>query len=292
MKLSIILILIISLFTSCSKNVEENVTPTQSITETVSTVAVATQTPEIRDIENYTTISGSVISKTAYDIMAENTGKIKNVSVEIGDIVEKDQVLAQIDPSKPGMNYSTTPMKASGSGTVTELYIKDGFTVAPGASLGKITDLSDLKIQISIPEQYVTRIKTGDVVSITMESYKGETFEGEITFLSPVLDKQSRTRKAEITLLSDNELIVGMSARVRLLIDKHEDVLTVSKSCLIEENGEKYVYVVSDGIAKRTDVETGLYDGERIEIVSGLKEGDMVVTKGQQLLSDGARVTL
>lgn len=292
MKATIILILILSLFTSCSKTDVVTETPALPVEKTVETVAVAVQMPQRGAIENYTTISGSVVAKTSYDIMAENTGKVRDTAVEVGDVVEKDQVIAQIDPSKPGMNYMATPMKAAGSGTVTELYIRDGFTVAPGASLGKITDLSDLKISLSIPEQYVTRVKVGDSVSVTMESYKGETFSGKISFLSPVLDKQSRTRKAEITLDTDKELIVGMSARVRILVDKRDNVLTISKNCLIEEDGSKYVYIVEDGIAKRRDVETGLYDSERIEIISGLKDGDMVVEKGQQLLSDGVRVTL
>ena len=292
MKYIIPLLIVLTVFTGCDKKqtVSEVPTTTQEVTET--SIAVATSPLSYGNIENYIDLNGNLIAKNASDIVAENTGKITECYVEYGDTVEKGQTIALIDPSKPGMKYEKTPLIAPSTGTITELYFKQGSYVAPGASLGKVTDTKELRLSVYIPEQYVSKVYKDQEVSLSLDSYKGETFSGKITFLDPIIDKQARTRNAEIQIRTDSPLIIGMHSRAKLLVEKHENVLLISKTSLIEENGQKYVYIVENNRAKRVEVTTGLYDDTQIEITSGLTGSETLIVKGLQLLSDGTKVSL
>lgn len=290
MKYLSIVLLTLLLVTSCGQNSTTETTAAAPVTETV--IAVQAEDATRGDISRYTELSGNVVSKSSLEIMAENTGKIVNLTVEYGDTVQKDQVIAMIDPSKPGMKYGMTELKAPMTGTITALNISEGGYAAPSMSCGTVTDLTDLRVTINIPEQYVTQVHTGDVVTLALDAYPGETLSGTVSFLSPTLDRSSKTRKAEITVDTDKELIVGMYARVSILTASSRDTVLVPTSALVNENGRTYVYTVSGSTVSKVEVTTGLYDNTSTEIVSGLNGTESVVTKGQQQLSDGAKVSL
>lgn len=290
MKYLTIVLLTLVLITSCGQNSTTETTAAAPVTETV--IAVQAEDATRSDISRYTELSGNVISKNSLEIMAENTGKIVNLTVEYGDTVKKDQVIAMIDPSKPGMKYGMTELKAPMTGTITALNISEGGYASPSMSCGTVIDLENLRVSINIPEQYVTQVHNGDVVSLAFDAYPGETFTGTVSFLSPTLDRSSKTRKAEITVNTDKELIVGMYARVSILTASSSDTVLVSTSALVNESGRTYVYTVSGSTVSKVEVTTGLYDNTRTEIISGLDGTERVVTKGQQQLSDGAKVSL
>jgi RND family efflux transporter, MFP subunit len=277
--------------TGCQKT-DETAIASAPQTKVENTIAVAVKKPTRGRVENSITLNGSLISKTVNDIVAENSGKITSCTAAYGDTVEKDQVIALIDPSKPGLKYEKTELRAPAAGTVTEIYFKDGSYVGPGASLGKVTDLNDLRLSVYIPEQYAATVTKGESVKLTLEAYPGKVFDGNIVFLDPTIDRQSRTRNAEIEIATGEELLIGMHARVKLTVAENDEALLISKAALIEESGEKYVYTVVDGRARKTVVETGLYDDDSIEILSGLTDSDSVVVKGQQLLFDGTKVNV
>lgn len=292
MRYFMILIMSLLLLCGCNRSGSSETTATEPQVVEETAIAVDTETAARDAISRYTELSGTVIAKHSMEIMAENTGKITGLTVEYGDSVTKDQVIAMIDPSRPGMKYGMTELKAPMSGTITALNISEGGYTSSSMSSGTVTDLTDLRVSINIPEQYVTRVKSGDKVTMILDAYPGETFTGTVSFLSPTLDSSSKTRKAEILVDGERELIVGMYARVSLLTASSDDTVLVPTEAIITESGSSYVYTVTGDRVSRVQVTTGLYDSTRTEVLSGLEGGETVVTRGQQQLSDGAKVSV
>ena len=89
---------------------------------------------------------------------------------------------------------------------------------------------------------------------------------------------------------ADNRLLHGMYAHVAITIDPHANALTIAASALLTEGATKYVYTVAGDKAVKTPIETGLDDGVRIEVLSGLNDESLVVVTGKGLITDGALV--
>src|SRR5690606_10326350 len=137
-------------------------------------------------------------------------------------------------------------------------------------------------------------MKTGQGVDIATDAYPGETFTAEIARISPVF--LASARQARVRLEVDNpdmRLKPGMFMRASVLIERVDDALIVPEQALVIREGQTGVFQVAperDRVAWR-EVETGIRDGERVQIVGG-EIGGLVVTLGQQLLDDGSRVSV
>src|SRR5690606_28765954 len=109
---------------------------------------------------------------------------------------------------------------------------------------------------------------------------------------APVFDPATRTATMEIEVPNPGfRLKPGMYARVRLTAEQKPDALTVNRAAVVDLQGRRGVYVIDDeNVAHFQTVETGLTDGDRVEIVSGLNEGTRVVTTGALAIRDGERV--
>ena len=116
-KLLIIGILIsILLFNACSKKTTDVSEKTEE--DQIISFAVSTTLSVQGEIKDYLQLNGDIAAKTTVDTFADTAGKLKNLYVKIGDTVRKDQVIADIDPSRPGMTFASSPVKASISGTI------------------------------------------------------------------------------------------------------------------------------------------------------------------------------
>ena len=118
---------------------------------------------------------------------------------------------------------------------------------------------------------------------------------GKISLISPVLDQASRSAKVEIAI--DNaalSLKPGMFAKVRIPVKIHQNAILLPRSAIIEDSAKQTqtVFVVADGRSKRRQVEMGLVDGSRVEITTGISEGEQVVIAGQHTLKDDEEVTV
>ena len=125
-------------------------------------------------------------------------------------MVTKGQTLLQIDPSRPGMIYSNSPVNSPISGTVTNLPFKIGETINVQTPVASIGNLDDLEIIANVSEKYFSKMKKGLKVIIDVDAYKDITFTGEITELSPVVDPASRMLETKITINESNlKLLYG-----------------------------------------------------------------------------------
>ena len=184
-----------------------------------------------------------------------------------------------------------TQIRAPISGVVSERYIKIGTTIRVGDPAFKVTSFDPLVAYMHVPEREYRQILAGQPVAIDIDALAGQRIFAEVTRISPVVDPQTGTFKITIEISDDERRIKpGMFGRMSIVYDRHENVLQVPRSAVIEERGDQTVFVVEDGEAVRRVVQTGYGSDGMVEITEGLSDTDQVVTVGHVGLKPGAKV--
>ncbi len=165
-----------------------------------------------------------------------------------------------------------------------------GDYVGPGDVLVPIESVDPLQVDFRIPEQYLSLVHPGLKLRLRFDALPGQVREGEVGAISPSIDVGGRSILLRANVgNADDALRPGMFARVDLQF-ADDQVLTIPETALVPSGEERYVYRVADGKAERVAVRIGQRRGGRIEIASGLSEGDQVVVAGLQKIADGASV--
>ena len=151
--------------------------------------------------------------------------------------------------------------------------------------------IDQVRVSFSVPEVDQPFVRAGTKVAVKAYSTPGKVLEGEVARVASALDPSTRTMRAEVDLPNaERTLLHGMYAQVVVEIDPRPDALTLPAKALLTEGQTTYVYVVREGHAIRTEVKTGIDDGMRVEIRSGLNDADQVVVAGQGMLVPGSPV--
>lgn len=167
-----------------------------------------------------------------------------------------------------------------------------GEYIDPQTSVATLSDLSVMRADLALPERYYERVESGQSVEIEVPAYPGETFTGAVTVRAPEVSSASRSFDVRAEIGNpDRRLVGGMFARTRIVFGTHEG-LAVPDDAVIGEGLSTYVYTVSDGTARRREVQLGASLGARTEVTEGLQGGAEVVVAGWDTLSDGASVTV
>lgn len=254
---------------------------------------VETATAEIGDITDYIKINGDVEAARSIDIYPDVSGKLKNIYISIGNYIERDKVVADVDPSKPGLSYALSPVRSTLKGTVTAIPYKVGDTVSPTTPIATIGDLSFFQIEAEVSEADIGKVKMGAKGILSFVAWPGNIYNAHIVEINPVVDAITRTMTVKFEFdISYPEIRAGMFASIKLLTETKEDVLLIPFTSVITSDDRKsYVFTVSpDSKAVVTPVEIGLAVDGFIEIISGITDEDQVVTNGQTLLEEGALV--
>lgn len=186
-----------------------------------------------------------------------------------------------------------TKIKAPISGVIADRYINLGTMVAPGTPVANIIDISRLKVRVSLPEKDVFKVKTGDRVSLKTDVYPGMVYSGSVETISSKADN-GHNYPVDIVLPnnSKNPLKAGMFAQVEFQTLGKRHALTIPRASILNSIKNPQVFVVENGVAKLKDIVVGKEANHKIEVVSGLKQGERVVTSGQNNLSDNIKVNV
>lgn len=249
------------------------------------------------NLDDYLEFGGDVSSVSAVDVYPDTAGKISRIRVAVGDVVKKDQIIAYVDPSRPGMNYSENPVKAPISGRVTSFPPTVGTMVSQSYSIAKISDTDELQIKVNVAERFISRIKENQTAVVSFDAYPGVEFNARVFEVAPVLDTTSRTMLAKLKVEpADTRIKAGMYARVKLITDTIESAVVVPNDAIVYRDGKPYIFTADsaeqDSQVKMVSVKEGLSVDNKTEIQEGIKEGDIIIIKGQSLLSDGAKVKI
>jgi len=218
------------------------------------------------------------------------TGELKtNTALRLRQMGLTKEQIAKLD-GKPAEVLSSEIL-APTTGTVVAQNVYEGQYVATGEKLFEIADFSTMWFMFRAYEMDMPWIEPGQTVQVTTPALPGRVFAGKVTFIDPNFDEATRSTKVRVEL--PNPLVDGRRTLLHRLYADGEveistpSVLSVPRSAVIETGREAVVYIDREGGAyERTPVKPGRRGDTLIEILSGLAEGDKVVTNGN-LLIDG-----
>jgi RND family efflux transporter MFP subunit len=178
------------------------------------------------------------------------------------------------------------------SGVVADRPVYPGDTAQPGSPLLTIMDISRVVARANVPQAQASQVKIGDPATIKITESKVEV-PGKVTVVSPSTDPNSTT--VQVWVQADNpgeRLKPGASVRVSIVTEVLKDVAVVPPSAILpgEGGGTAVLALGADNTVHQKKVEIGVRDPEKVQIVSGVSPGDMVVTVGGVGLEDNAKV--
>ncbi len=157
--------------------------------------------------------------------------------------------------------------------------------------LFSVIQINPIKLKFSVPEGYAAEVKKEQTVRVRVNAYPGESFPGKVTTIDPHVDPLSRSIGLEALLPNaDLRLKPGFFATVELTVKVITNAIVIPDKSLIREEDRFYLFVIADQTAHRREVRLGSEQGGSFQIVSGLKEGELVVTIGKEALSEGSLV--
>jgi membrane fusion protein (multidrug efflux system) len=237
-----------------------------------------------------------------YDLKKKHLERLKQLLDEkLVSQKSYDDALQDVEAAKANLTLSKIALKKSTlvspiSGILDDLMVDRGEYGMVGTSAAVVVQVDRLKVLVDIPEKDVTVTKVGNKVGVLTAEVKGRDArgrQGEVIHVSYRADELTRTYLAKIAI--DNRggfLRPGMIVRVRFVRRTLEDVLTIPLYAVIDRDGEKFVFVTEDDTAVERQVRLGPIINGNVVVFGGIQEGEDLVIKGQQLLTDGSPVTI
>jgi membrane fusion protein (multidrug efflux system) len=194
------------------------------------------------------------------------------------------------------LSYGDATIKSSINGIVNARNIEPGSVVSPGTVLFELVDVSKLKLKVTVNETQIAGLKTGSSVKVKASVFPDKEFTGKITFIAPKADASLNFPvEIEIANNPDNELKAGMYGSAvfnNASGSNQQKITTISRNAFVGGVANNQVFVVKNGEARLTKVVSGRILGDQVEILDGLKEGEIVVISGQINLVDGTKVSV
>jgi RND family efflux transporter MFP subunit len=195
---------------------------------------------------------------------------------------------AQVMQAEAALRYAETQLSyarivSPNDGVIASVSTQEGETIAAGLTAPTfvtIIDLSRLQVDALVDETDIGRVKVGQSVTFTVDSYPDEEFEGTVTAIYPkaIIDQNVVNYDVVVTIANPRGLLrPDMTANVTIAVATREDVLAVPNKAIRREDGTKVVYVMQNGSPERRAVKTGWKDSDYTEILSGLEEGESVL---------------
>jgi multidrug efflux pump subunit AcrA (membrane-fusion protein) len=257
-----------------------------------TTVRITPVTPGT--IEKSVIINGEILARNQVTIFPTAGGRLVESYRGVGDRVNRGDVVAMVDSSRPGERYLRSSVVSTVSGTVLQASYSIGDTVTTQSPVFVVGDLSSLFIETNIAERFVASIALGMRAVLLFEAVPDEIFFAEVTEINPVLDPASRTLRIRLRFLNpDLRIKAGMFATISLVTNRKVNIPVIPRLSVISTYGSWIVFIVDENnIARRREITLGIDNEEFIEVLDGLSIGEKVVSTGQNFLSDGDLVRI
>lgn len=215
-----------------------------------------------------------------------------------GNVTERsrDEAVTNFETAQAALELAKTRLdkhllRAPFDGIAGVRKVSVGAFVAVGTPVVNIEKIDGLKVDFKVPETYLTSITVGQVIDVAVDAIPGRVFAGEIYAIDPQVDVNGRALQVRARI--DNKDLVlrpGLFARILIKGAVQRDVVMVPESAILPRSGNSFVFRVADGKAREVRVKLGDRSNAKVEIISGIAPGDVIVTAGQHKLRDGAAV--
>ncbi|MBB5319794.1 efflux RND transporter periplasmic adaptor subunit [Marinobacter oulmenensis] len=288
--------------------------------EAINGIEVANEVPGV--IESISFESGDTVSKG--DVLVRLDADVDKAALRtsraelelaqqefrrVSDLLPKraisqsqyDEAKANFDVAKAGVNEAEAQLnkkviRAPFDGTLGIRMVDQGEYIATGTPIVEINMLDPIYVDYTLSEKYLPQIARGYPVSVTVAAVPDQTFEGEISAINTSVNPETRTVRVRATLDNEGKLLKpGMFATIQTGEPRDNEVVTLPRTAISYNTYGDFVFVVENNdndelVVKRRTVVTGDTRDGRVAIVSGLKEGETVVSKALLRLRAGQRV--
>ncbi|HTD89182.1 MAG TPA: efflux RND transporter periplasmic adaptor subunit [Burkholderiales bacterium] len=241
------------------------------------------------------------VSAAAHDIAVARQEKANAAIVGLRASI----AVAQANVRAAQVGVDQTLIRAPFDGVVLTKNANVGDVITPlssatGSQAAVVTmaDMSTLEVEADVSEASVGKVKTEQPCEIQLDALPGERFRGVVSRMVPTVDRAKATVTVKVRFVDkDVRILPEMSAKVAFLAKETPAAeraprTVVSPASIVERAGHKVVYVVSDGKAVETPIQTGAGYGDVLEVKQGVKPGDKIVLKPPERLRDGAAVSV
>ena len=251
-----------------------------------------------KDLYEKTVVPGKNLQAAEHDLEVAKANAENNMAATKATLIAARRHLlilglndAAIDAlSKKPALAATFALSSPIDGIVVERNATIGATVGTDASVFKIIDISRVWIDANVFEKDLPRVRIGQEVKVTVTAFPGTTFSGRVIFINSVVDPDSRTVKVRTEVPNpDARLKPDMFANVEIISDAKSTAISVPQSAVLDDAGKAIVFVADGNSYAKRQVQSGIKNGDRVEIIDGLKAGDRVVVKGNYLLLQQSR---
>lgn len=191
------------------------------------------------------------------------------------------------------LGQANLSVRAPISGLVTFLNVVRGAAVGPGSPLLMLSDDDGYLVEANVLESLITLIQPGDPVQVELP-IAGETFSGSVTEVAPAPMPNTRMYPVKVAFepWGTGRVLPGMFARIAFITESSGETLVIPRSAVLQRAAGNTVFIAREDRAEARLVTLGLQDRDRVQVLSGLREGESLVVRGQHFLEEGSRIKI
>lgn len=232
-------------------------------------------------------------AKASYENAAESFKRIENLYKSKGVSKQNyDDAKTGLDVAKANWDIvnNMVEIKAPIGGYITRIDVRPSENVEPGDHLVTVSNYDFLKARVWVPEREISSIKTGMTATAAWE---GGMVEGIVVQTDLSLNPDTNSFGALLEFDNNDHLIrSGVTAEISIVTYQDSEAIVVEKKNILQKGNKDCVYIVNNDSAVEREVKTGLRQGLDVEIVEGLFVGDIIITEGNRLVSDGSKIKI
>jgi membrane fusion protein, multidrug efflux system len=226
---------------------------------------------------------GTAIANRSFSIRIKKEDLASSIDFDKYPFIKKGEEIAKLTNGEI--------IIAPFSGRVGKREITPGILGGENSIIANLDDIKLLKIDIKLPETYFADIKNGLKVTATTDAYK-ETFNGSITSVSSRVDPTTRSILVQAKINNpDEKLIPGMLLNIRVIFNEKSS-LSVPEEALLIQGEDKFIFKIENNIIERTNVQIGRRNQNKVEIISGLNENEIILAEGTNKVRPKGKVTI
>jgi len=235
--------------------------------------------------------SPALVNAQSDYLSALNTGRRDIIKASEERLVALDisqDLIKQVKKTRKTSQY--IKFYAPQDGIVSALNIVQGSYITPKTTIISLADLSSIWILVDVFENQVSQMKEGLPAIVRLSYEPGRIWKGKVSYIYPQIDPKTRTLKVRLVFDNPGEILKpDMYANVMILGTEKQNTLSIPREALIRlGNSERVILSKGNGMFQPAKVQSGIESGDRIEILSGLKEGENIVTSSQFLIDSEA----
>lgn len=229
--------------------------------------------------------------------IAEKAEERQRELLKIGGIAQQDYDLSvlQISNIKADIelvkvSISKTEIRAPYNGRIGLKNVSPGAYISPATLLTTITQINQKKVEFSVPEKYSSQIQNGLAIELTLDE-SGKKYQASVLAKESTIDQNTRNLRVRAMIKGNDDMLVpGSFSKVRIILGRNDQAVMIPSNSIIPQARNKQVAVYRGGEASMEKVTTGIRDSSRIQVVSGLKPGDTIITTGLLFVKAGSKI--